>query len=125
MIYTDVNDNLYAPKHYGKSMTRLPTWKPCPWIDIILWDESYLLDEFNNDLTIDGTMDPTLNEFITTIIKDNWDSFCEQGASRLMFDFESCIDTGDSKPVRCRNSSYDIHEHNIMDKHIQLLEAND
>ena len=39
-------------------------------------------------------MDPTLKDYIKTIIRDNWDSFCEQGASRPIFDFEFCIDTG-------------------------------
>ena len=39
-------------------------------------------------------MDHTLKEYIKTIIRDNWDSFCEQGASRPTFDFEFCIDTG-------------------------------
>ena len=42
-----------------------------------------------------------------------------------MFDFELCIDTGDSKPVCCRYPSYGIHERKIMDKYIQILEAND
>ena len=38
-----------------------------------------------------------------------------------MFDFKFCIDTGDSKPVCCRQPSYGIHERKIMDKHIQIL----
>ena len=42
-----------------------------------------------------------------------------------MFDFEFCIDTGDSKAVCCRHTSYNIHERKIMDKHIQILQAND
>ena len=70
-------------------------------------------------------MDSTLKESITTIIKHNWDSFCEQGVSHTMFDFEFCIDTWDSKSACCRQPSYGIHERKIMDKHIQILEAND
>ena len=95
IIYTDVDDDLYVLKHYGKSMTRSPTWTPRPRSDLILWDESSSLPELNKDLTIDVNMDPTLKQSILTIIKDNWDSFCEKGASRPMFDFEFCIDTGD------------------------------
>ena len=70
-------------------------------------------------------MDPTIKQSIITIVKDNWDSFCEEGASRPMFDFEFCIDTGNSKPVCYYQSSYSIHERKIMDKHIHILETND
>ena len=41
-----------------------------------------------------------------------------------MFDFEFCIDTGDSKPVCYRQPSYSIHERKIMDKYIHILETN-
>ena len=124
IIYTDVDDNLYVLKYYGNSMTRSPTWTPRPRSDLILWDESSSLNELNKDLIIDVSMDLTLKQSIITIIKDNWDSFCEKGASRPTFDFEFCIDTGDSKPVCYHQSSYDIHERKIMDKHIQIFEAN-
>ena len=42
-----------------------------------------------------------------------------------MSDFEFCLDTGDSKPIYCRQLVYGIHERNIMDTHIQILEMND
>ena len=71
IIYTDVDDDLYVLKHFGKFKTQSPTWKPRPRTDLILWDESSFLDKFNNDLTIDIAMDPTLKESITTIVKDN------------------------------------------------------
>ena len=70
-------------------------------------------------------MDPTIKQSILTIIKNNWDLFCEEGASRTMFDFEFCIDTGDSKPVCCHQFSSIINERKIMDKHIHILETND
>ena len=70
-------------------------------------------------------MDPTLKKSITTIIQDNWGSFYEQGASCTMFDFEFCINTGDSKPICCRQSSYGTHECKIMDKNILVPETND
>ena len=34
-IYTDVNDDLYVLKHFGKSMARSPTWKSSPRSAII------------------------------------------------------------------------------------------
>ena len=42
-----------------------------------------------------------------------------------MFDFEFCLDTGDSKLVCCRQSSYGIHKRKIMNANIQILEEND
>ena len=42
-----------------------------------------------------------------------------------MFDFEFCLDTGDSKHVCCRQPSYGIHERKITNTHIQILEDND
>ena len=70
-------------------------------------------------------MYPTIKQSILTIIKDNWDSVCEEGASRPIFDFEFCIDTGNYKHVCYRQSSYGIHERKIMDKYIHILETND
>ena len=42
-----------------------------------------------------------------------------------MFDYELCIDTGNSKSVCCRRPAYGIFERNVMKKHIQILEDND
>ena len=99
IIYTDVDDDLYVLKNVGKTMTRSPTCIPRPKTDLILWIEPSCHCDFTKALIIDVNMDPTLKKSITTIIQDNWDSFCEKGASRSMFDFEFYIDTGDSKPV--------------------------
>ena len=99
ITYNDVDDDLYVLKRYGKEMIRSPTWTPRPRNDLILWNESSFLAELNKDLRINASMDPSIKHTIITIIKDNWDSFCEEGASRPMFDFEFCIDTDDSKPV--------------------------
>ena len=41
-----------------------------------------------------------------------------------MFDFEFCIDTGNSSLVCCRQPVYDFHENKIMKKLITDLEAN-
>ena len=98
-------------------MKRSPTWTHRP--------RSSFLAELTKYVTIDATIDPTIKQSIVTIIKDHWDSFCEEGVSRPMFDFEFCIDTCDSKPVCYRQPSYGIHERKIMDKHINILETND
>ena len=97
--YKDVDDDLYVLKHFGKAIERSPTWTPCPRTDLIFWNESSFLAELTKDLTIDATMDPTIKQSILTIVKDNWDSCCEEGAFRPIFKFEFCIETVDSKPV--------------------------
>ena len=71
IIYTNVNDDLYVLKHYGKSMTRSPAWTLRSRSDLILWDETSSLTELNKDLTVDVSMDPTLKQSIITNIKDN------------------------------------------------------
>ena len=62
---------------------------------------------------------------VMQIINNNWDSFCVQGASRPMFDFDFFLDTGDSKPICYRQRVYCIHKQNIINTHIQILEEND
>ena len=47
---------------------------------------------------------------ILSIIKSNWDSFCERGVLRPVLDFKFCIDTGDFQPMRCRQPKYGYHE---------------
>ena len=101
-----------------------PKWKPRPRTDLILLDESSFTSEITKDLRIDDGIDPTISQSVIKIIHDNLDSFCEQGADGPMIDFDFCLDTGDSKPVCCRQSSHGIHERKIMNTHIQILEDN-
>ena len=74
---------------------------------------------------IDFSIDITIHQSILGIIKDNCDSFCEQGTSRPMFDFNFFLDTDGSPPVCCRQPVYGIHERMIMNTHITVLEDND
>ena len=121
----DVDDDLYVLRSYGKAMTRSPKWKPYPKIDLILWDESSFTSDLAKDLSIDDGIDSTIRQSVIKIIHDNWDSFCEQGVARPIFDFDFCLDTGDSKPVCYRQPSYGIHEREIMNAHIQIFEDSD
>lgn len=106
-------------------MTPSHNWTHRSRIDHILWDDPSFNSELTKKLKIDPNIDPSLRYSILHVIQDNWESFCEQGAPRPMFDFEFCIDTGDSKLVCCRRPVYDIHEWKIMNKHFQILENND
>ena len=80
-------------------MTRSPESKPRPRIDLFLWDESSFTSKLTNDLRINDGIYSTIRKSVIKIINDNWDSLCEQGTALPMFDFEFCLDTGDSKPV--------------------------
>ena len=124
-VCTDVNDELYVLRSYGKSIIRSPKWKSHLRTDLILWDESSFTCELVKDLRIDNGIDPTIRQSVINIIHDNWDSFCEQEAARHIFDFDFCLDTGNSKPDYYRQPSYGIHERKIMNAHIQIIEDND
>ena len=66
--------------------------------------------------------DDFIRHSVLSIIKYNWDSFCERGVSRPVLNFEFCIDTGYSPPVCCRQPKYGCRERKIMNKHIQALD---
>ena len=125
VIYNDVDDDLYILIAYSKAMTRPLRWLPRPRNDIILWDSISFTAKLMKDFHIDSSIDTNIRQSILSIIKDNWDFVCEQDDSRLMLDFEFCLDTGESPPVCCRQPVYGIHERKIMTAHIRVLEDND
>ena len=77
------------------------------------------------DFYIDASIKTNIRQSILNIIKDNWDSFCEQGASCPIFDFEFCLDTCDTPSVCCRQPVYGVHERKIITAYIKVLEDND
>ena len=77
------------------------------------------------DFKKDSSIDTIIRQSILGVIKDNWHSFCEQDTSCPMFEFEFCLDTGDSLPVCCRQLVYSMHERKIMNTHIEGMEDND
>ena len=80
-------------------MTRSPQWKLRPRNDLIVWDSVSFTAELMKDFKIDSSIDTPIHQSVLSIIKGNWDFFCEQDASRPMFDFECCFDTCDSPPA--------------------------
>ena len=89
--------DLYVLKYFGKAITRSPTFKLQSRTDLILWDSTQFTDELTNAFKIDNTIDTTLFQAFLDIIKNNLDSFCEEGTSRPMFDFDFFfLDTGNS-----------------------------
>lgn len=64
------------------------------------------------------TIDKNPPQAVLDVIKENWSSFCEEGASRQIFDLGFFLDTGNSQPVCCRHPIYGIYEKKITNKHI-------
>ena len=122
IIYDDVDEDLYLFKSFGKCVKHSSSWQPRLRSDLIHWNESLDSPELERDFRIGDQVDGVTRRSVLSIIKSNWDSFCERGVSRPVLDFEFCIDTGDSDPVCCRQPSYGYHERKIMNQHISALE---
>ena len=116
---------IYILKYLGKVMTRSSHFKPRSRTDLILWNSTQFIDELKKHFRINAAIDTTLRQVIFDIVKENLDSFCEEGTFRPMFDYGFYLDMGNSLPVCCRQSIYGIHEKKIMNKHIQVLDDND
>ena len=119
IVFIDMDYDLYILSTYGKVTTRSPQWKLRSITYLVIWDKYFFNSELTKDLRIDKNIDPTIRQSVIQIIHNNKNSFCTQRSSRHMFDFEFCLDTGDSKAVCCRQLVYGIHDQNIMKTHIQ------
>ena len=125
IIYYDIDDDLDVLKAYGKSTTWPPQWKLRPHTDLILWDSISFTAELMKYLKKDCSIDTAIHQSILGVIKDNYDSFSEQGVSRPMFDFEFYLDIDESPRVCCSQPMYGIHERRIMNTRMKMLEDND
>ena len=124
MVCTDVDEDLYTFKSYGKTMKRAESWTPWHRSDIIPWNFPLCQHELDDNFNIDSLTDDFTRNAVLQIIKDNWDSFCEVGVARSILDFEFCIGTRNSKAICCRQPKYGVHEAKIMSKQISDLEHN-
>ena len=122
LVYNDVDEDLYFFKPFGKCVKRSASWEPRLRSDLIHWNESLDSPELERDFCMGDQADDSTRRSVLSIIRSNWDSFCERGVSRPVIDFEFCIGTGDSPPVCCRQSKYGYHERKIMNTHIQALD---
>ena len=123
LVYNDVDEDLYSFKPFGKCVKRSASWEPRLRSDLIHWNESLDSPELERYFRMGDQADDPIRCSVLSIIKLNWDFFCERGVSRLVLDFEFCIDTGNSPPVYCRQPKYGYHERKIMNTHIQALDA--
>ena len=58
---------------------------------------------------------------LTAVIKKYWRVFSKKGVTKPVKDYECEIDTGDAKPIRCRNPRFGPHETPIIEKAIAKL----
>ena len=75
MVCTDVNEDLYTFKSYGKTMKRAKSWTPRHRSNIIPWNSSLCQQELDDNFNIDSLIEDFTRNAILQIIKDNWDFF--------------------------------------------------
>ena len=124
MVSTNLDEDLYTFKSYGKKMKRAESWTLRPRSDVVPWYSSLCQQELDENFNIDIMTDDFTRKAVLQIMKDNWDSFCEVGAARPMLDFEFCINTGNVKEIYCRQPEYSVYEAKIIWKQIADLENN-
>ena len=61
-------------------------------------------------------------EILTAVIKKYWRVFSKQGVTTPVKDYECEIDTGDAKPIRCKNPTFGPHETNYRESHRKASE---
>ena len=62
---------------------------------------------------------------LIAVIKKYWRVFSKEGVTTPVKDYVCEIDTGNAKPVRCRNPTFGPHETPVMEKAIaKLVELN-
>ena len=61
-------------------------------------------------------------EVLTAVIKKFWRVFSKQGVTTPVKDYECEIDTGDAKPIRCKNPTFGPHETNYRESHRKASE---
>ena len=71
----------------GKAMTWSPNFTVRPCTYLILQGSSKSTTELSNHFKFDAAINTTPYQADLDMIKQNWDSFCKGGASRLMIDF--------------------------------------
>jgi hypothetical protein len=92
---------------------------------IIEYDETIHCAELKKDLRFDDSIDDATKSSIVDIIKKIWDCFILIGAKRTILGYEFGIDTGGTRPVCCKKSSYGPYESKvIMEQVNQLLHNN-
>ena len=96
------------------NVSSVPILTPRLRSDLILWNNSLDTPELLRHFRISEHVETSMCQSVLSIIKFNWDSFCERGVLRSVLDFEFCIDSGDSFPICRRQPCYGFHEWKII-----------
>ena len=64
---------------------------------------------------------PMQKEILTAVIKKYWRVFSKKGVTKPVKDYECEIDTGDAKPIRCKNPNFGPMETPLIEKAIAKL----
>ena len=109
-------------KNFGKSLRK--TVVPLPVRDdVIIFDPNLHDQQLETNLKWNQCPDSVKPE-ITTIIKDYWDVFCEEGLRNNIRGFMFRVGTGDCKPVCCKAPRYGPHEEKAINELVRKLEDN-
>jgi hypothetical protein len=90
--------------------------------DIIHFEEKYIT-EFESNVNWENCPEENQAE-VTTIIKQYWDVFVEEGIKKPVRGLKFHIDTGDSVPICCKQRNYGPFESKIIDELVQTMEEN-
>ena len=66
-------------------------------------------------------LQPDQQRILTSIVKKYWRVFCKEGVTTPVKDYQCEIDTGNARPIRCRNPTFGPLETPIMEKAIAKL----
>ena len=70
-------------------------------------------------------LSPKVAARLTALVKKHWRVFNPDGLKLPVVGYECHIDTGDAKPIACKNVNYGERESIIMDRHIGVLQKMD
>jgi hypothetical protein len=111
-------------KRFGKSLRKkINELPPCDKDDIIEFDVDLHQEELDKNLHWKTCPEEHKAE-VLEIIKEYWDVFCTEGLRRHIRGFTFRIDTGDVKPISCRQPCYGPHESRVMEEMVDALECN-
>ena len=123
----DIIDGHFDFKEFGNTIfwPAEHTWNRGERDDIIKFEESKHTAEFNKGLRVSDKVSAEIKQQVKDIVVKFWDSFCKVEARKTIIGYEFAIDTGDSKPICCKQPNYGPYEAEIIMKQLKALLNND
>ena len=79
------------------------------------YDEAKHGQIFKEELNVDH-LSPLQESILTAVAKKHWRVFSKKSVTTPVKDYECEIDTGDAKPIRCKNPSFGPLETHLVEK---------